>query len=330
MCNNLAFQCLNLTQEQCTTVALTVGITDLVLFIVSTFTLLCLLLVLKRKAWNSPVKRLTLIIITYICFWKFVDGLVELYDDNLQRVWHKVFKVFIFYTLFAILFCMITLLAILLLQIGAAIVPGEWKNKIKLKVPLLEVVMHILIILLSAAFSVLVIVFLNEDQECNPQKAIYVLLVLVIVGLSVILILLVYLCGKYSKTHGITRRAKWLLVEFSVLFILLLTKLVLDFSTYQIHEYYTLVIFQELRTFLDLVIILTLIILVYLPDVHCHNNNCCKCFKRAPDQRPLLVNSGTQHTNPASVWNHANDPSSTVYNPPPEMSDCVTDATRTL
>ena len=134
-----------------------------------------------------------------------------------------------------------------------------------------------------------------------------------------------YLCGKYSKTHGITRRTKWLLIEFSVMFVLLLAKFVVDFSLYQINEYYTLVIVHELDTFLDLVIVLVLTILVYLPDIHY-----CKRLKGAPDQRLLLVNSGTQHTNPASVWDHANVPSYTVYNPPPEMTDCVTDTTHRL
>ena len=31
-----------------------------------------------------------------------------------------------------------------------------------------------------------------------------------------------------------------------------------------------------------------------------------------------------QCTNPPSVWDHGNDPSTTVFNPPPEMSDCNT------
>ena len=92
-----------------------------------------------------------------------------------------------------------------------------------------------------------------------------------------------------------------------------------------IHNDYIVIVLDEISFLVESAILLALVIVVYQPDIHCH-----KCFKEAPDQRPLLVNSGTQHTNPASLWDHANDPSHTVYNPPPEMSDCVTDATCTL
>ena len=109
---------------------------------------------------------------------------------------------------------------------------------------------------------------------------------------------------------------------------LLLTELVLLLLIYSRHKDYTTVIVNELAIFVELVIVLVVVVVVYLPDIHCHSF--CKCFKGAPDQRPLLVNSGTQYTNPASVWDHANDPSYTVYSPPPEMSDCVTDTTCTL
>ena len=229
------------------------------------------------------------------------------------------------YTQFAILSYLTVILAILLFQIVTAIVSGKWKHKLKSRLPLMEIVIHVLIIVLSASFSALIPVLHNEDSECNPRSTLYIILATVITSLFVIIILLVYLCGKYSKTHGITKRTKWLLIEFSVMFVLLLAKFVVDFSLYQINEYYTLVIVHELDTFLDLVIVLVLTILVYLPDIHY-----CKRLKGAPDQRPLLVNSGTQHTNPASVWDHANVPSYTVYNPPPEMTDCVTDTTHKL
>ena len=90
MCNITAFQCLNLTQQRCTEVPLTVGITDLVLSIVSTSLLLCLLLVLRKKAWNSPVRRLTLILTTCICLLEFVDASVELYNNVIPGIWNAV------------------------------------------------------------------------------------------------------------------------------------------------------------------------------------------------------------------------------------------------
>ena len=332
MCSSTAFQCFNLNQDQYTmyTVALTIGITDLLLSIVSTSFLLCLLLVLKRKAWNSPVKRLTLILTTYISLSQFVNAPMELYYDILPDIWNKVLYIFTTYADFSILSYLTVILAILLFKIGVAIVPGEWKHKLKSRLPLLEVAIHILILIVSLSFSAGVIVVYHN---CSPQITViniilYVILALLILGLLVIIFLLLYFHRKYSTTRGITRRAKWLLLEFSVLLVLLLTELVLLLSIYRIHKYYTAVIVNKLSIVVELVTVLAVVVVVYLPDTHYHTF--CKCFKGAPDQRPLLVNSGTQHTNPASVWDHANVPSYTVYIPPPEMTDCVTDTTCTL
>ena len=197
----------------------------------------------------------------------------------------------------------------------------------------------ILIPVLSLSFSAVVTFYLNRtDHSCSLQIKLsahsvidvifYVILVLLILGLFVIVSLLLYFYSKFWTTHGVTRRARWLLLEFTVLPALLLTEFALVALLSWIDDSYTVIVFAELAFFMKLVILLVLLTLVYLPDIHYHS--ICKCFKGAPDQRPLLVNSGTQHTNPASVWDHANVPSYTVYSPPPEMSVCVTDTNDTL
>ena len=172
MCNSTAFLCLNLSQEQCTTIALTVGIMDLVASIISMSLLLCLLLVLKRKAWNSPVKRLTLMIATCFGLLEIVAASLELYNNILQRTWLEAFFLLIYYTVFAILLYLTVILAILLFQIGVAIVPGEWKHKVKSRLHLLEVAIHILIPILSLSFSAGVIVVYKRDDNCSPQIAV--------------------------------------------------------------------------------------------------------------------------------------------------------------
>ena len=336
MCNSSAFQCLNLTQKHCTTVALTVGITDLVLSIVTTSLLLCLLLVLKRKAWNSPVKRLTLIIIACTGLSESVFASVELYNNVISITWNKVFNLVISYTVFVTLPYLIVILAILLFKIGATIVPGKWKHKQKPRLRLLlEVMVHILIPVLPLSFLAVATFYPNgNDFNCEPQKifssvkfTFYVITVLLILGCFVMVALLLYFYGRFWTTQcrGITRRAKWLLLQFSVLLALLLTESILEALFTLIHNAYTIIVLDELVFIVKLVISLALVAVVYLPDIHCH-----KYCKEAPDQRSLLINSDTQPTNPSSVWDHANDPSYTVYKPPPEMSDCVTDATRTL
>ena len=172
MCNNSVFKCLNLNQTQCTTIALTVGIKNLVLSIVITFLLLCLLLVLKRKAWNSPVKRLTLIVTACTGLSRFVYASAELYNNIISSIWNKVFNLVTSYTYFVTLPYAFVILAILLFKIGATIVPGEWKHKPKPRLLLLlEVMIHILIPVLSLSFLAVAIFCLNEsDFNCESHK----------------------------------------------------------------------------------------------------------------------------------------------------------------
>ena len=334
MCNNTAFQCVNLTQEQCTAVALVIGIVDLVISVISLSLLLCLLLILKRKAWNSPVKRLSLIIATSIGLSELVYASVELYNDFLPVLWCQVFYMFSFCFVFSIILYLTVLVSILLFQIGAPIIPEHWKQKLMSRLLFLEVMIHILLPVLFVTFAALEeFVFdysasLCKKRECGPESKyfsggsaiVYALLAFVVVVLFVTIIILVYFWVKFCKTRGITRQTKWLLLKLSVLLILLITEIGLQISVYRGHKMYVKLTFAELAIILVLVILLTILVLVYLPS-----HKWCKCFKRAPNQIPLLLNSGTQQTNPVSVWDHANDPSVTVYNPPPEMSDCVTD-----
>ena len=217
MCSSTAFLCLNLSQEQCTTVALTIGIMGLVTSIISTSLLLCLLLVFKIKAWNSPIKRLTLMIATCFGLLEFVDASLELYNNILQRrTWLEVFFLLTYYTVFAILLYLIVILAIPFFQIGVAIVPGEWKHKVKSRLHLLEVAIHILIPILSLSFSGVIAVY-KRDDNCSPWIAVkkhYIVCYLVnLLSLFGIILLLLYFHRKYSTTRGITRRAKWLLLH---------------------------------------------------------------------------------------------------------------------
>ena len=157
MCNSSALQCLNLTQEECIAVALTVGITDLVLSIVFISFLLCLILVLKSKAWNSPVKRLTLVLTTCFDLSEFMHASMKLYNGFLPGVWYEVFNILASFAIVAILLYWAVILLSLLFQILATIVPGNWKHRPKPRLLLLlEVIIHILIPVLSLSFGIAV------------------------------------------------------------------------------------------------------------------------------------------------------------------------------
>ena len=91
MCNNTAFLCMNISQEQCDLAAMADGIIDLIIPVISTSLLLGLLLGLRREAWNTPLKRLSLLLCTFYGVNGLIFASVELYNDLLPEVWCKVF-----------------------------------------------------------------------------------------------------------------------------------------------------------------------------------------------------------------------------------------------
>ena len=91
MCNNTAFLCMNLSQEQCDLAAMADGIIDLIIPVISTSLLLGLFLGLRREAWNTPLKRLSLLLCTFYGLNGLIVASVELYNELLPEVWCKVF-----------------------------------------------------------------------------------------------------------------------------------------------------------------------------------------------------------------------------------------------
>ena len=83
-------------------------------------------------------------------------------------------------------------------------------------------------------------------------------------------------------------------------------------------------IFSSIANFVCILVFVTIVTaLTYPREVWC-----C-CYRRPANTNiriPLLINTTQgQQTNPVSVWDHRNDPSTTATNYPPEMTDCRSD-----
>ena len=346
MCNNTAFLCHNLTQGRCTQISLAAGITDLLVAVVCALLLLCLVLALKRGICDSPVKRLSLVLASCIILSALDHATLELFDDFAPIGWCVAYVFIVIYTTSSILMYLSMVLVIFLLQISAPIVPEHWKPKLKPILPSMEVIAHMLIPLLSllyASLSVFILGDVSSDcrrTDCSTTQGrqsqleyeitpvLYILLALPLLLLFILMILLSYFCIRYHKTRTIIRRTKWPVIKMTTLVGILCIQLVFTVIYNLERINYTETFIGDV-VFSDSVIefagLLTLLALIHLPSIQCRER--CKCFKRACDQTPLLPNSGLQHTNPESVWDHANVPSVTVTHLPLEMSDCVTDAT---
>ena len=336
MCNRTAYQCLNLSQEQCDVAALTSGITDLVVSVISISLLLGLLLGLRKEALNSPLKRLSIFLCTFYGLTIFMYASVELYNDLLPEVWCEIYVFVEGYTIFTIFMYLNLIVALLLIQSGAPVIPGNWKLKLKSKLHLSytfwpEFIFHPLVHLLSLSVAAVeVLSDKNICKSCEDEKYFtsiiavnYFLLAFTLIGLFVNIILLGYFYIKFCRAPAITKRSKWLLLRLSAVFVSLVSVVVCYTLLYFIQTYYVKIIVKvgEITSIVTLVAMLTLLAFVYLPNIQC----CKSCCERAPDQTPLLPNSIAGNTNPPSVWNH-DVPSYTVYNPPPEMSDYVTNS----
>ena len=326
MCNNTAFRCYNLTEEQCRAHSLTTGISDVIIATVCFSLVVGVLGRWKKDAWNSQVKRTSLVISFFLVISLLNFALAALY--LLPSGYCKVVVFIYLDTKFMIFLYMVAMLGMLLIKIGSPVISRKCTCEPWSHLALFEVVTHVFIFFPSLIFAV-VEVFSDhtvcDSSTCatknlyqNVTFPIFVMsfVVLFILG-SVFFLIFVYI--RFFRKVRITKRMKWQLFKFSILLMLLVVVLAFEISFYGVLQetnskhfigHFTI----NFSFFLEFAFIVTAMAMLYLPS-----SRCCK-MNQSDSHRPLLSN--IHPTNPPSVWNHRNTPSSTtVYNPPPEMSD---------
>ena len=335
MCNNSLFHCFNLTQEQCTVIELSAGLTNLSVSLLCVVIILFLSLKLKSGVYNSAMKRMSLMLAISVTLSALNFGFLEIYNDFAPVGWCVVALVIATFTTIVLLFYFSIVLTMLLLQIGAPMVPERWKQTLKPKIYIIEGIIHLIIQILSLSYATGELFFDNILTMCRDHKCIerkdqvlwnvfyYTFFAIPIIILIITIFPLSYFCIKFRRNQTVRRRTKWPLFKLCILMLLLTTLPAIRTVNLKYQKLNNIAV--VLFSLFQLAALLTLLALVYLPSIQCRER--CKCFKRACDQAPLLLNSGLQHTNPESVWDHANVPSVTVTNLPLEMSDCETDAT---
>ena len=83
MCNNTGYRCLNLTKEQCDALSLATGVSDIVTATLSLSLLVCLLAIKKTNAWNTGIKRATIVFSVYLTISSINLGAVMFYNGFL-------------------------------------------------------------------------------------------------------------------------------------------------------------------------------------------------------------------------------------------------------
>ena len=328
MCNNTAFRYYNLTKEQCRAYSLATGISGVIIATVCFSLVVCVLGRWKKDAWNSQVKRASLALSFFLALSSLNLAPAALYNGFLPPGYCKVVVFVHLYTKFMIFLYMVAMLGMLLTKIASPVFSKKCTFEPRSHSARCEVVTHVFISLSSLIFAAVEVFF--DYTICHSstwaakklhQNVIFPIFVMSFVVLFILcsVFFLLYLYVRFFRKVRITKKMKWQMFKFSILLMLLVIDLAFEISFYWVFEETNLFVvhFTIIDSFfLEFVFIVTVMAMLYLPSSRC-------CKKNKSDSRtPLLSN--IHPTNPPSVWNHRNTPSSTtVFNPPPEMSDCV-------
>ena len=339
MCNNTALSChrhQNLTQEQCTVLSLATGATDLAIATLSFALLMCVLFRRKRDAWNSPIKRMSLVFSFFHVLSALNLAWVELYNRDLPSGYCETWFFIYIYTKLAIALYVVVIVLILLIQAASPVIDRSWKQKLQsTNTVAVESVVHIIVSFLCLSFTVgeefldhtTDICVYRDCGHFDGANISYIIMMFLIFVIVLVAIVLVYVYVRFFRISGVTRRVKWAMTKFFTMLTLLVTTMALEISFYWMYEEeeYTSILVGEIlinSSLLELCFFVTIMALLHLPS-----SECCRRNKapRENERMALLAASNIQGTNPPSVWNHANVPSHTVFEPPPEMTDCVTE-----
>ena len=326
--NSTSFQCSNLLENKYT-VLLINEVTRVLQGVFFGLSLLLLLALLRKKAFNNPAKRFGLLLMFTLSLFSLSRAVVYLYPASSLPQWLCVVTM-VFYCLgrTAILY-LVALPVALLLQVSTPIIPEGFRHKISAVVPLIEVLLQIVILVSSLLINGLQLLdSKNSTAFCKKCATLYYYevyaLSLSVLALFVTLLTLALVYCKFRSAIVLTKKTR--LVILKVLFLFLATNAAFigdSIISASIKKYELEIALSIFFPFLNLIFVLpALIVLMYSPNTSC-TRICCYCQQQVKRERdPLLPKQSEEApTNPESVWDHANVPSYTTYHPL-EMSDC--------
>ena len=302
------------------------GVIEFFLSLFCLFMVMYLSIRLKKRAWDSPVKRfghffnvcvalssLSSVTISFNQYFNFLSqGLL------IDILFVTTFPLFV-----ACFLYFIAMYVALSLQVVTPFLPERLKvyaHKTHC-VQFLEVTSHVLFLFLAIAFSV----FFYYNLHILTFYAIICAgtgIILIVLSYSILFFAFVFLMKVFKYHNNKKKGLKYMIIKLIFLLIICIA-LVITFVL-------AVADFSNFWLFLLSIINLVLYFLLSISVVslnHPLDTWCCKCCRRSPDRAPLLPVNDTegQQTNPVSVWDHRNVPSYTVTNLPYDMSDCRSD-----
>ena len=305
------------------------SVTAILLFLFSVY----LSVRLRKRAWNTTSKRfsrvLEILVIVLSCLLQ-----VKIFCGDIDCVRIGVFLVAYVYYFPVVNFCTTISATALMLQVMFPWLPEGKKRCLQSNaVTKCKLILEITAVIMIVIYNICLISFLF-DYIIFLSHIILALLLLFsltsfIIQIFSIICLLLFGCKtvRLRTSTKILRIKLFLLATIVVLdsiisavsFIVILTTCILNGNCTSLSP-----VFGYIANFVCIFVFVTIVtVLTYPREVWC----CCYRRPANPNVRtPLLINIAEgQQTNPVSVWDHRNDPSTTATVHPPEMTDCRSD-----
>ena len=175
MCNNTGYRCYNVTKEECDALSLATGVSNIATATLSLSLLVCLLAIKKTNAWNTGIKRATIVFSVYLTLSLINLGAVVLYNGFLPFGYCEVMYCIDLYTKLIISLYTVAIFGMLLIQIGSPVFNGtNCSQKLKSHLSVVsEVFVHVFLSLSSVVFAVVVLFSANHacsDTSCDQKQ----------------------------------------------------------------------------------------------------------------------------------------------------------------
>ena len=333
--NTTTYQCYDIRDSQLRIVLIVDATTRILQTLFCGLSILLLLIVLRKKAVNNPAKRFGLSVIFTLSLASLNRVVIELYPANTLPPWLCVLTMAVYCLGSTVILYLVALPIALLLQVSAPIFSERYRRTISPKIPLIEVAFQLMIVIVSVLINALQLI--DSEQYSNFCRKCVTLFYYEAIALSgsvltlfITFLTLALVYHRFRDAVVLTNRTRQVMLKVFILFLATDAAFIGDAIVSASIKKYTfeMKVAQSIFfTAVKLMFVPALIVVMYSPNTGLRSM--CSCCSLAGSERaPLLQphQSEKQHTNPDSVWDHANVPSYTPSYHPLEMSDCKTDS----
>ena len=289
-----------------------------------------LLIFLRKKAFNNPAKRFGLSLIVAFSLISFTNVAIELYPSTRLPRWLCVLTMALYSLGSTVILYLVALPVALLQQVSESIfTQNSCLHRISPRRPVIEASFQLTIVTASVLINGLQFIDSEKSEQFCKKCVIHFYyepyaLSVSVVAMTVTIVVLGLLYCKFRSAIVLTRKTRQVMVKIFFLFLVANAGFIGDsIVSASIKKYkFELSIAQSIYfTAVKLVFVPAMLVLIYSPNTSCTSKCCCPTVKK--ETAPLLPQQSEEsHTNPQSVWDHANDPSYTPSYHPLEMSDC--------